>query len=273
MLYCGVSAQAPATLVANGTGAIVGKVNAWVNSSTTTLQMPVGYAGTREQATISFTSPVTTSGMLTAEFIKQQAPNLTYGLPLTEPVGNINITQASSYGYWRITASQGLNGGVYDATFNAKNFSGVADPSKLVLLKRESSALPWALSGMHTTTTGSITNTVLHRMGISGFSEFAIGSDNSSVLPLQLLGFSGSIQNRQSLLQWKTADEHNTYQFKLQWSTDGLYFVDIQTVAAVGNGNNTYSGIHSSPATGQNYYQLLMGTKTILSVTAKPFCY
>ena len=57
----------------------------------------------------------------------------------------------------------------------------------------------------------------------------------NAVLPLNLLSFTGSKQNNDALLQWKTANEINVSHFEIQRSNDGQTFTSIGTVAAGGS--------------------------------------
>lgn len=71
----------------------------------------------------------------------------------------------------------------------------------------------------------------------------------SGTLPLSLISFSGSKQNNDALLQWKTANEINVSRFELQRSDDGVNFKTFATVPA---GSNDYSmsdpGVFSTKA-------------------------
>lgn len=54
-------------------------------------------------------------------------------------------------------------------------------------------------------------------------------------LPLNIISFTGSKQNNDAMLQWKTANEINVIQFEVQRSNDGQVFATISTVAAGGS--------------------------------------
>ena len=77
---------------------------------------------------------------------------------------------------------------------------------------------------------------------ISSFSSFYFGSSNIS-LPLQLLTFTGSLQNDKAvLLKWKTANEIDVSYFEIERSSDGTAFNTIGSVNANGiTSNNTTS--------------------------------
>jgi hypothetical protein len=71
---------------------------------------------------------------------------------------------------------------------------------------------------------------------ISGFSSFYFAANNFT-LPLDLLSFTGHLQNDNSvLLNWKTENEINTSHFAIERSIDG----------------NRFSGIGNVPASGRN---------------------
>jgi len=82
--------------------------------------------------------------------------------------------------------------------------------------------------------------------------------NTSSLLPLQLLGFSGSRQQGYNQLQWQTAGEVNTRQFELETSSNGLDFTTIATVNAAGSGNNHYSYQDKTIYSGKLFYRLKM---------------
>ena len=86
------------------------------------------------------------------------------------------------------------------------------------------------------------------QVNISGFSSFYFGANNI-VLPLNLITFTGSLQNNNTttLLNWKTANEINASHFIIERSTDKQSFEQIGRVAATGN---------SSAETRYNYSDL-----------------
>jgi glucose/arabinose dehydrogenase len=77
---------------------------------------------------------------------------------------------------------------------------------------------------------------------ITSFSSFYFSSSNVT-LPLDVLTFTGSLQNNATLLDWETVNEINTSLFIIERSIDGQNYVRIGAVAATGNSNsnNKYS--------------------------------
>ena len=79
---------------------------------------------------------------------------------------------------------------------------------------------------------------------IDAFSSFYFAAANLSVLPLDLLSFTGRLQNDNSvLLNWKTENEINTSHFAIERSIDGNRFTGIGNVTA--NGRNNAGGSFS----------------------------
>lgn len=128
-----------------------------------------------------------------------------------------------------------------------------------IVLKRSNSSSDWeditsdVIDRKTDGLTGKLTIT-----GLSSFSDFAIGSAQI-VLPVAWVDFSAQLQGSSVLLQWKTGSELNTKDFIVQYSTDGINWEQIGTVAAAGNSSTTltYSFVHTIPVNGANYYRIL----------------
>jgi len=82
--------------------------------------------------------------------------------------------------------------------------------------------------------------------------------NTTTILPLNLLDFSGNSYPGYNQLQWKTADEVNTQQFDVESSYDGNTFTKIATVNAEGSGNNEYSYADKKTYSGKVFYRLKM---------------
>lgn len=78
-----------------------------------------------------------------------------------------------------------------------------------------------------------------------------------SILPLDLLDFSGSLlPENKILLQWKTGNENNTDHFEIEYSSDGQFFTKIDTKQAIGFGNNNYDFSLINNGNVRQYYRL-----------------
>ena len=92
---------------------------------------------------------------------------------------------------------------------------------------------------------------------VSGFSGFFVKT-TSGTLPLELLNFNGRRSNDMIKLQWQTAQEVNTRSFIIERSNDGINFIGIATIAAKGNGNNSYGYNDVFSFSNTLYYRLKM---------------
>jgi len=121
-------------------------------------------------------------------------------------------------------------------------FSGVSTLSDL-LIRKNSDACGSSLTNTTTNFTPSVAQAhgtggyVLQYDNIPSFSSFYIGS-NSIILPVNLLSFTGSLQNNTTFLNWETSNETNTSAFIVERSIDGHNYTRIGTVAASGNSNS-----------------------------------
>jgi hypothetical protein len=83
--------------------------------------------------------------------------------------------------------------------------------------------------------------------------------DPTSTLPVKLLSFSGTKENKKVELNWSTASEINSDYFQIMRSSDGIHFEKIAKEDALGNSSilRNYTIIDDSPAAGVNYYKLV----------------
>ena len=75
------------------------------------------------------------------------------------------------------------------------------------------------------------------QVSIPSFSSFYFANKATTLLPLNLISFTGSLVNYSCQLQWITENENGTKQYILEQSINGSNFVPVTTVAA----NNTQS--------------------------------
>ncbi len=80
-----------------------------------------------------------------------------------------------------------------------------------------------------------------------------------STLPVTWLSFTATKQSTDVALNWSTATEQNTKDYKVQHSVNAADWSDIGTVAAAGNSNivEQYFFIDKNPVSDLNYYRLL----------------
>ena len=80
-----------------------------------------------------------------------------------------------------------------------------------------------------------------------------------AALPLRWRSFTAAKQQENVLLQWSTFSEQNSKSFILQTSSTGTTWNTLATVSAAGNSPSIhdYNYLHTSPATGYNYYRIV----------------
>jgi|GEM_PF-2786864 len=203
-LTLGSSAGSVGTLTRTN-GKIIGNFKRWLGASTVDdVLFPLGTADHYRPVNLSYTS-APSGGTLTALFTASDPGSS--GLPLQEGSG-YTINKVSPTGYWTLTAADGLSGGTYNLDITAEGFQGIENYSTLCLLKRADSESQWTLDGSHIAGTGSNANPTLHRTGLSGFSEFGVGSDiNDNSLPVTLLFFTAKEVKGTVVLEWETSAE------------------------------------------------------------------
>lgn len=79
-----------------------------------------------------------------------------------------------------------------------------------------------------------------------------------TLLPVTWLYVNGAWQNNTALIRWATASESNTSSFEIEYSSNGISFSNIGTIAAAGNSSGTihYKFLHNAPTIGTNYYRI-----------------
>ncbi len=239
-------------------GRINGPFKRWIAASTGARQFPVGNSTNIFNTDINFTTAPTTGGTLTAQWIDSD-PGFPNAAALIEPVGNITINKVVAAGQWQIDAADGLTGGNYTGTFKPTGSNlNIIDYTKTVLVKRPSAGGDWTLDGTHINTTGSNAAPVLSRTGMSGFSQFAIGGENLTVLPISIEYFHGSKIASSNYLDWKvTCTTSPNVLLLLERSADGRNFttIDEQNATAI-RCLQSFNYTDTKPLSGFNYYRL-----------------
>lgn len=91
-----------------------------------------------------------------------------------------------------------------------------------------------------------------------------------STLPVTISSFEVKKELGKAVLQWVTAQEHNSKGFEILYSTNGTDYVDLKWIDGQGNSSlaHTYTYTHNAPTKGINYYrvkQVDVDGKTVLS--------
>ncbi len=90
---------------------------------------------------------------------------------------------------------------------------------------------------------------------VTGFSGFFMTT--TTVVPIELVVFSGKLDKGATILNWTTSLEINTSHFNIQRSNNGRDFITLGNLPASGNqGGSSYSYTDKNPAPGKNFYRL-----------------
>ncbi len=254
ILTLGSSTSNLGTLINNGK--INGNFKRWFATSTVAdVEFPLEISDESRKVNISYTTAPTTGGTVLAKFVSSNPG--TNGLPITEE--SKTVSECSTTGYWEITAGSGLAGGNYTLDLTADGFAGVTDFTKLRMVKRANSSSDWAFNGTHSATTGSNATPVLHRTGMSGFSNMAAGIAEAAV-PVELTSFSASAIGENVVLNWQTATEVNNYGFSLERKSkiENREWKEVAFVEGHGNSNSPkeYSFVDTDKLGGTVQYRL-----------------
>jgi hypothetical protein len=129
--------------------------------------------------------------------------------------GTIDARNVSAYRV-EISAADGLTvGSGTEVRFDVSKLSGVNDPEQVSIFTRELAGLG-GFTRLSTTYNESDNELVAT---VSGFSEFAFGSDTEP-LPVELAGFEATTDEGAVRLSWTTASETNNAGFRVQRRVD-----------------------------------------------------
>jgi hypothetical protein len=108
---------------------------------------------------------------------------------------------------------------------------------------------------------------------LNDFSPFTFGYAFFRILPVKLKSFTGMLHDKQGLLLWTVADNHEVEGFDVEHGTNGATF---QMIGKVNAGNTVnYRYYHNGLVPGNNYYRLVMrgkdGSRLYSNVVVIPF--
>ncbi len=194
---------------------------------------------------------------VTARFIPDLPDNYYGNLPyLTPEPDNLNITSLNEYGYWQIN-QENINSTTYSLTLTSTLQADLPVDAAVRILRRNDGGYEWEMPGSFSDLNTDNGITVTHT-GLTGFSEFTLGGDNNTPLPVELLDFRALPSPDGILLNWSTATETNNDYFTLLHSINGIDFVPLAFIEGAGNSNILlhYQYLDTTPQPGLNYYQL-----------------
>lgn len=218
-----------------------------LKTGNTDFNFPVGDGGYIQQIGIADLSSTET---FTAEYIRSAAPNN------TQYSGN--LTAVSSVEYWHISPDAGSPQVNLILTWNSGTFSGISDPSSLMLAHQKADDT-WE-DVPYISHTGTASNGTIKVGPITAYSNFTFGTDNNvdNPLPISLLSFDAIFNKPIVDLVWKTFTEINNDYFTIERSSDTKHWTKIAEQQGAGNSNIvlSYSMIDYAPLIGVSYYRL-----------------
>jgi hypothetical protein len=265
-------------------GSVVGPLKRWfannVNSSQASGICPVGTEEINRNAQINFTETPSAGGYIIVNFKAGLAPDNYSNFPLVYNEGDDDeyIQNSDEVGYWEMTPYS-ANGQAYGSLDNVKYTLRLRinvptsvsegghilnDPPGIRLIRAKGSESgeheDWTVCGTYNSYVyNSSSDVEIESIEVEGFSWFNAGGNNANPLPVELLSFAGECIENDHVLTWKTASEHNSQNFEVQSSRDGVIWTSINTQVAAGYSNSllSYNFIHSNIGNEDYYYRLI----------------
>lgn len=120
------------------------------------------------------------------------------------------------------------------------------------------SPAPFYTSGYQTCPNLFVINGITSATSASEYRVLGVDDPSTSILPVELISFTGSVLNNGNLLNWVTASEHDNAYFSLESSADNKNFSAIHSVNGAGNSTSQtkYSFLDTHPKAATTYYKL-----------------
>ncbi len=236
--------RAGATLAGGSSSSYIsGPLVRTFNTTTGTQTFPIGKDNAYRPLTLSVTLNTTGPTAFSAEVFTGAPPvrSLTTGLH-----------NLSSIRYYTVNPDNSTNISSATITLPYEVDEGVVNPANLRIAK--SSGNNWVDIGGSGSATGSGTIT---STPFSSFSDFVLANTKSySVLPLTWINFTALTKASTIVLNWQTAQEQNTADFKVERSIDGQHWTGIATLKSHNQASNDYSYTDAVPVA-VSFYRIL----------------
>lgn len=213
-----------------------------------------------QRANVTFQTPITDADNLLAFF--NQYPSLPLSSPSTYACqANFGSCEVLNHGFWTISAfnnaTQIAGNGKYRLTLynNAYGNAGTCVSPKAAIMKRATSANPWAIPPFPALCfNSSLGATSMEWM--TGFSDFGVPMTLDPILlPVDLISLTAKPLTNSILVEWKTVNEIGNAGFEVMRSTDGTTATKVGWVTQ--NNRGTYSFEDVEVNTNQTYYYYL----------------
>jgi hypothetical protein len=231
------------------------------NSGNSSGLFPIGTASDNRSTLLEYTTAPTSAGYLSAEFKAVNPASTsagTNGIILVDQF-NWQLDNMATDGYWEIIPTT-LDGGTYNLKLRPSSFSSIVNTFDVCrIIKSPNAHTTWTLDGVHGTTSGTQSDFTISRTGMSGFSYFAIAYPTAAPLPVELISFQANcIDSKGVAVTWSTASEHNSANFTVEKSRDGINWFVLSEVEGAGNSTSilNYEIVDADNANGTMYYRL-----------------
>lgn len=265
-----VSATIATKIIGGSSGSFIyGNLRRYIASNSSTYNFPIGN-GTA--STDFHPADVINNSLTGVTYIDASVTSITESgnnidSRLTAAQGGTNFDNIAEDAEWNLVPNSAPTGGDYGVNLYVSNVSNLTD-DQFAPLKRTSSSTDYVdWDSFESTTTipggglaGRITSGgsgYAQRKGYTSFSRFAIAMAATALpLPVELLYFYATFQNKQVLINWETASETNSSHFDIQKSSDGINFYSICRKPSLYLYGGKYYFIDNKPSFGVSYYRL-----------------
>lgn len=170
-----------------------------------------------------------------AEYADRQSIQRTY---LIEPQNNNGLNATLRFYY-------------FDAELNGNN-------ENQLTLWRSSDGVDWLQTNY--TSRDAVNNYVEHT-ALNSLAYYTL-ADNNNVLPVSLISFRATCQNKFALIEWVTGMEVNAGYFEVQRSSDAINWQTLQKVNATGAANGAAYNYHDLTPQATAFYRLKITDKS-----------
>lgn len=223
-----------------------GQVRKYGNQAFT---FPLGFNGFYRPIGIS--APVSNTDHFTADY-NYLDPSPSY----THTSKDASIDHISRCEYWMLNRTGGSSNVTVTISWDASS-CGIDNIADLVVSRWDAGQVRWKDHGNSSTTGNTSAGTVVSNGAISVFSPFTLGSRTAlNALPIQLVSFDATCNNKQVHLNWSTNSEIRNDYFIVDYTLDGKNWTELNRINSKGSGSilRHYTIIDELP--GNKYYRL-----------------
>lgn len=139
----------------------------------------------------------------------------------------------------------------FDAELNGNN-------ENLLTLWKSGDGVAWEPAGV---TSRSTTDNYVEKTGLAKLGYYTL-TDNNNALPISLISFRTTCQDKYALVEWQTGLEINAAYFEVERSADAVNWQTLQRVNATGAVNGASYNYHDVTPQATAFYRLKMVDKS-----------